>query len=199
MRGFTMKKYAVILLAVMLAGISSCADAVRLRFRVTGDNYVGEEAHAEIYAITYDRVKNVGFKVTSGDLPPGCYLEQAEIGARALMRGEPAAEGAFYFTVSVAIEYYSGGIDTGSTTCLMPVLPARNTNNNTNNNTGNNDTMSFEDFMNNKQTDTNTNNNSTEDPGSVSSSGGGGGGCESFPAISALILTVLTAFRKPKR
>lgn len=111
----------------------------------------------------------LSFKVTSGDLPPGCSLEVAQTGARALVRGKPKAEGAFYFTVSVAIEYDRGGIDTGSTTCLMPVLPARN-----------------------------TNNNSTEDPSSVSSSGGGGGGCDSFPAISALILTALKALRKSK-
>ncbi len=65
-----MKKYAVFVLAVMLVGMSSCAYAiVEVNFKVTGENYVGEEPHAHIVAFAFS-ARSYSFEVAEGELPP---------------------------------------------------------------------------------------------------------------------------------
>ena len=125
--GVSMKKYAVMVLAVVLVGVMAAVSwAVLVRFK-TYENYVGEEANAEISVLLFNSAE-VTFRVTEGELPPNCYLEETP-DDRCKIRGKPTVAGDFLFTVRATVQYDDGTYDVGSTQCRMTVLPARNTSN----------------------------------------------------------------------
>lgn len=88
-------------------------------------------------------------------------------------------------------------------THITKTLSQSNNNDNTDNNANtNNDNTDNNDNTNNDNTNDNDNadnNSNTDNSNTDNSSGGGGGGCNTFPLISALILTALTAITKSKR
>ena len=119
-----MKKFAVMVLAVMLVGMSACACAAMDLAFGAGENYVGEEPDAYILAhIPY--ASYYRFSVIKGELPPDTYLEpDYEI---AELRGKLTASGHYSFTVGVvAVDKY-GYSDVDTVLCEMDVLPARDT------------------------------------------------------------------------
>ena len=117
-----MKKLAVLLFAFMLAVTeSSAASDLNVIFRQS-ECYVGKDAYAELYVNLADMYSftTYTFKIISGNLPPGCHLEQNRRW-RALVRGRPAEAGTYNFTVSVA----SSKGESGTVTCKMTVKPVK--------------------------------------------------------------------------
>lgn len=136
-----MKKFAVMVLAVMLVGvIASGALAVvvaelagiRDEFRVGND--AKEDAGAYVW-VTSSAVliqDYYSFRVIGGELPPDCSLEQD--GDKAYIKGKLTKEGHYSFAVYIEVtghdfDVFSGRRytqrDSGSVVCVMDILPAR--------------------------------------------------------------------------
>ncbi len=145
-----MKKYAVMVLAVILAGISSCAwgaGELTVEIQQRDAYYVGEELLA---IIRWDELEGeVNYKFThEGTIPQGCEFTHNAKEPYTLLVGTPEAEGTYLFTVNVdalIAQYDSRGQISfakysGTAEFTMKVLHARNGNqgDNTGNNTGDN-------------------------------------------------------------
>ena len=138
-----MKKYAVLVLAVMLVGMSSCAWAVvraelaAIKDELRVGNDAKEDAKAYIWvlysAVTFGDYYS--FRVIGGELPPDCSLEQDD--DKAYITGKLTKEGHYSFTVRVEVTGHDyedvyprqrfTQQDYGDVWCVMDVLPPRDT------------------------------------------------------------------------
>ena len=142
-----MRKFAVMVLAVMLVGVSSCAwAALEIRFNQPGSVYVGDEFEGKADSVAWVTANmdlsylllgaTYGFSVTAGSLPPGCRLEHyREEDSIAYIVGTPKVAGIYSFNVYVRARGYDydsnfrrvDRTDWGSVSCSIEILPARNT------------------------------------------------------------------------
>lgn len=131
-----MKKFAVMVLAVMLVGMSACAYArVRLSLSVfTNGLRVGNDAKKDANASI--RASVSGFMADNyyfqliGNLPPDCELEQ-DGSDEAYIKGKLTKEGNYSFSVRVDVIgetiNHIQVQDSGSDSFTMNILPARDT------------------------------------------------------------------------
>ncbi len=131
-----MKKYAVMVLAVMLMSVMASGAWARFTLMFSGQStgYVGEELDAAVKMTTLGRHVSVS---VGGQLPPGCHYEIVVNDVK--IKGKPTEEGTYTFNVSVTgenlmTELYEEGFDSFT----IRILPARNTDGGTGDDTGNN-------------------------------------------------------------
>ena len=128
--GIIMRKFAVMVLAVMLVSVMAAGAwaSMELTFRA-GENYVGEEPNASIAAFLFNAIHaSYYFYIVEGELPPNTHLEQEQLGSGVIfLRGTLTASGHYSFTVGVTVEGKDGYEYSRLVQCEMDVLPARNT------------------------------------------------------------------------
>ena len=192
-----MKKYGVLVLAVMLVGMSSCAWALLdVRPQIDVEKcYVGGKERSLALIVPYGNSEFTYTFYKSGAMPPGCELKNLD-GLAAEIYGVPTRAGVYTITVYAHGRAAIRGnlvTDDGSTTFTLTIRNDDNNNDDNNNGNNNND----DNNNGNNNNDDNNNNNNNNNNGNTGKTSSSGGGCNSLPTLAIILATAFT-FRKSR-